>query len=112
MAADPVLLQWIAFLGASALGLGIAAVAALALWRAMTDERPLFLSELLALEGVDIGLGVRGAGARQFAIAARTCLQCTARARCEAWLASARREGYEAFCPNAGYIARMKPGPA
>lgn len=106
------LLQWIAFLGATALGLGIVAIAVLGLWRAMTDERPLLLSELLALEGVDMGLGVRGVGARQFAIAARTCMQCTARARCEAWLASNRRDGYEAFCPNAGYIAGMKRGSA
>ena len=108
MVADPVLLQSMAFFGATALGLGIVAVALLGVWQAVTDERPLLLSELLSLEGVDMGMRVKGTGARQFAIAARACMRCTARARCEAWLASPRRDGYEAFCPNAGYIAGMK----
>jgi hypothetical protein len=108
MPADPMLLQSIAILGATALGLGIAVVAGLGLWRAISDERPLLLSELLALEGVDMGVRVRGTGARQFALAARTCVQCTARGRCEEWLSARRADGYEAFCPNAGYIARMK----
>lgn len=108
MAADPMLLQSIAFFGATALGLGIAAVAVLGLWRAMTDERPLLLSELLAIEGVDMAGGVKGVGARQFAIAARACMQCTSRARCQEWLSVRRSNGYEAFCPNAGYVARLK----
>jgi hypothetical protein len=108
MAANPLLLEWIAFFGATALALGIAAIAALGLWRAMSDERPLLLSELLALEGVDMGERVQGAGARQFAVAARACMQCSARERCENALSRRRGEGYQAFCPNAGYIARMK----
>lgn len=108
MAADPALLQSIAIFGATALGLGIAVLAALTLWRAMTDERPLLLSELLTLEGVEMGARPRGAGGRQFALAARTCMECRARERCEAWLARPGSEGYQAFCPNAGYVARMK----
>jgi hypothetical protein len=112
MSADPLLLQSIAFFGATALGLGIAAIAVLGLWRAMTDERPLLLSDLLALEGIDMGRHVKGAGARQFALAARRCMHCTARERCEDWLAARSGDGYQAFCPNAGYIARMKDWPA
>lgn len=112
MTANPLLLESIAFFGATALGLGIAAVAALGLWRAMSDERPLLLSEILALEGVDMGRRVKGAGARQFAVAARACMQCSRRGRCEDWLSARHGEGYQAFCPNAGYIARMKAWPA
>ena|SRR5689334_3729156 len=108
MAADPALLQTIAFLGGSALICGIVLFAALGLWRAMTDERPLLLSELLALEGVDMAPRIRGVGAAQFGTAARKCMACAARARCEEWLGGRRDSPYQAFCPNAGYVQRMK----
>ncbi len=108
MAADPILLQSIAFFGATALGVGIVAVGVLGLWRAMTDERPLLLSQLLALQGVEMDRGLNGLGARQFAIAARRCMDCAARVRCEDSLSAGRRDGYDAFCPNAAYIAGMK----
>lgn len=112
MAANPMLLESIAFFGATALGLGILAIAMLGLWRAMTDERPLLISELLALEGVDFAAQARGVSARQFALAARKCMQCVARERCEEWLGTRRGASYQAFCPNAGYVARMKHEPA
>ena len=102
------LLQWIAFFGVAALGLGILAFAAVALWREMIDERPLLLAQLLAREHVEMSPHVSGVGARQFALAARRCMHCAARERCEDWLAQDRRSGYEAFCPNTGYIARLK----
>jgi hypothetical protein len=108
MAADALFLQSIAFFGAAMLGLVIAVVGAAALWRAIADERPLLLSELLALEGVDMGARVRGVGAREFALAARTCMRCTARERCTDWLSGQGTAGYQSFCPNAGYIERMK----
>ncbi len=108
MAANPLLLQWIAFFGATALGVTIIVLAALALWREMSEERPLLLAKVLAFEGVDLGDHVTGAGARQFALAARKCVHCGARGECEAWLAGRYAGGYEAFCPNAGYVARLK----
>lgn len=108
MAANPLLLQSIALLGASALAIGVVALVAFGLWRAMGDARPLFLSELIAFEGIDLDEQVRGAGAHQFALAARKCLQCAERARCESWLARKLPGGYESFCPNAAYIARLK----
>lgn len=77
-------------------------------WRAPSDERPLFLARLLAFEGVDMSEHVKGAGARQFALAARKCMRCAARAQCESWLARREAGGYEAFCPNAGYVSRLK----
>ena len=108
MAANPILLQSIAVLGATALALGIVALALLGMWRAMADERPLFLSELLAFEGIDMAERIRGTGARQFALAARKCMQCAERERCESWIARKLPGGYESFCPNTGYIERMK----
>ncbi len=50
MVADPLLLHWIALFGGTALGLGIGVVAVVALWRGVTDERPLLLSEVRASE--------------------------------------------------------------
>jgi hypothetical protein len=108
MAANPILLQSIAILGAAALALGFAALAGLAMWRAMSDARPLLLSDLLTFEGVDMAERIRGAGAHQFALAARKCMQCEERERCEAWIARRLPGGYESFCPNTGYIQRVK----
>ena len=104
MTANPALLASIAFFGATALGLGIVAIAAFSLWRAVADARRLLLAEVLVLEGVDLAQRVRGAGGREFALAARTCMECTARERCAEWLAERRRDGYPTFCPNARYI--------
>jgi hypothetical protein len=38
--------------------------------------------------------------------ATRRCVGCADKARCDAWLASHRREGFDAFCPNAAFILR------
>lgn len=108
MAANPLLLEWIAVFGATALGLGIVVLAARALWRAVTDERPLFLADVLRFQGIDMAMHVKGALARQFALAARRCMDCSERGQCEAWVARRSAGGYEAFCPNAGYVARLK----
>jgi hypothetical protein len=35
-------------------------------------------------------------------------MACAARARCEEWLGGRRDLPYQAFCPNAGYVQRMK----
>lgn len=42
------------------------------------------------------------------AVASRRCAGCRAKEQCRQWLASGRREGYETFCANAGFIERMK----
>ena len=38
--------------------------------------------------------------------ATRRCVACADKARCDAWLASHRRDGFDAFCPNAAFISR------
>jgi hypothetical protein len=37
----------------------------------------------------------------------RRCVGCAEAARCRSWLDAGRREGYDAFCPNAGYVERI-----
>jgi hypothetical protein len=110
MVANPLLLESLAVLGATALAFVIVALAAIGLWRAVCDERPLLLAEVLAFEGIDMGEHVTGAGARQFALAASKCMRCGAREPCEGWLAGRHAGGYEAFCPNARYVDRLKAG--
>jgi hypothetical protein len=42
-----------------------------------------------------------------FARAVRSCANCGAAAHCRSWLDSGAHTGYDEFCPNAGYVARM-----
>lgn len=42
--------------------------------------------------------------------ATRRCVACAEKARCDAWLASHRRDGFDAFCPNAAFISRHARG--
>jgi Family of unknown function (DUF6455) len=42
----------------------------------------------------------------EMARATRRCVACADKARCDAWLAAHRHEGFEAFCPNAAFISR------
>ena len=37
--------------------------------------------------------------------ATRRCVACADKSRCDAWLAAHQRKGFEAFCPNASFIA-------
>jgi len=46
----------------------------------------------------------------EVARATRRCVACADKARCDAWLASHQHKGYEAFCPNAGFIAHSARG--
>jgi hypothetical protein len=43
------------------------------------------------------------------ALATRRCVFCAAKAQCDAWLACGAREGFERFCPNAGFIEERSP---
>ncbi len=52
------------------------------------------------------------AAAQAAAHAFRNCAMCQAAEECERFLASGDREGFEAFCPNSGYILqRLRDAP-
>jgi len=72
-------------------------------WRMLHDDGRLRLRRLLARAGTS--LAAAPASDCEKARAARTCVACGEKARCDAWLASRRRDGYAAFCPNALRIA-------
>jgi hypothetical protein len=70
----------------------------------LRDDGRLRLRRMLARNGVR-----PAAAANEYLEAARAtrrCVACADKARCDAWLASHRREGFDAFCPNAAFISR------
>jgi hypothetical protein len=70
---------------------------------AINDPR-LRLVEMLGRRGAHLGGDIMEV--RNEALAVRRCVFCSAKAKCDAWLASGETQGFEAFCPNALYIAR------
>lgn len=73
-------------------------------WRMLHDDGRLRLRRMLARRGLT--LAAAPATDCEKARATRSCIACDDKARCDAWLASRRREGFAAFCPNAGLIER------
>lgn len=96
------------------LGLGFLVFAAFlyalinAAWRMLRDDGRLRLDQMLCRRGVKLALAGEHAP-YDAAMAARRCAGCADKARCDAWLATGQREGFEAFCPNADYIGRSAP---
>ena len=73
-------------------------------WRMLHDNGRLRLRRVLARNGV--AMAAAGASDYEMACATRRCVGCADKLQCDAWLATHRREGFEAFCPNADLIAR------
>ena len=100
-------LETVAFLGGGLVGAIALAAVFLALWRGAPDV-PVFLHAMLRRQGDDVARLATASGSRDFALAVNQCRCCNAAARCRAWLDSGKREGFDAFCANAGYVSRMR----
>ena len=72
------------------------------------DSSPLLLERMLRRQGDPVARLALAAGDRSFAQAIRRCARCTHVAQCSAWLQSGACDGYQAFCPNQGFVHRMK----
>ena len=102
-------LESIAIMGTAGIVLVVIGYIVLMTWRrGWSDSRPVLLGELLRSQGEGVARLAIAPGGHGFALAVRRCLDCEAKVQCRAWLDSGKREGYEAFCPNAGFVARMK----
>jgi len=100
------------------IGAGIAGIAALvaiawlarAAWTAVMNQNHLdLMARMLARQGVEIPAEstlAAEAGGR----AVLRCTMCSETARCERFLATDDKEGFEAFCPNAGFIRAVRRG--
>lgn len=71
-------------------------------------DAPVFLYPMLQKQSSEAAHLATAAGGRDFALAVKQCLRCNAASRCSTWLESAGSQGFEAFCPNAGYVSRMR----
>jgi len=99
----------IAALGGGLLVLLIATCIVLTLWsQGFGDASPVLLGEMLRRQGDEVARLALASGDRSFAVALRQCTRCNEAAQCRAWLYSGAREGYQTFCPNAGYVHRVK----
>ena len=107
------LLGSIAFMAAAAIMVGLAGYLAFAtLWRLAHEPAPGTLGAMLAREGVDWSRLACAASVEEFALGLNRCAECSAKAECAEWLASARHEGYQRFCPNAAFVERVKKAAA
>ena len=73
----------------------------------MRSARPLPLGAMLLRQGANF-LELGSLQGREFERALRRCMSCGSAARCSAWLAEGGRDGYDVFCPNAGFIEDLK----
>ncbi len=102
------------FLASVALASAIAiasftAVCVVLAWRhGIGDERPVLIENMLRRQGDRVAYLAVAAGGHDFAVAVKQCVACRQVARCSAWLASGAVDGFESFCPNAGFIQRTK----
>ena len=72
------------------------------------DGRPVLIDRLLRRQGERVAYRAIAAGGRDFTRAVEQCMACQRAAECRAWLLSGASEGYESFCPNTGFIQRVK----
>lgn len=76
--------------------------------RGLEGESDLLLGDMLRRQGIILFPAPGRDSALAFAQAVRRCASCGATKACRAFLESGRREGYEEFCANAAFIARLK----
>jgi hypothetical protein len=92
-------------------GLVLGAIAysiAITFRRMLHDDGRLRLRRVLARQGMS--LAAAPASDCEKALAARACVACGEKSRCDAWLASRRRAGFAVFCPNAERIGHWSRG--
>jgi hypothetical protein len=88
----------------------LAGYASVLLWqRALGEVHPLLLGRMLARQGGPqlARSAMLGDGAA-FATAVRRCVSCPSTKTCGQWLDAGGRAGHAEFCPNAGFIERLK----
>ena len=102
------LLGSMAIMGATLLALFIGFCIVAVLWsEGFGDSSPVLLERMLRRQGDDVARLALATGDRSFAQALRQCERCGQAAQCRAWLHSGARDGYQTFCPNAGFVHRM-----
>lgn len=94
-------------LGILVFGVFLYALASTA-WRMLHADGGLRLEQVLGRRGAELAFAGEHTPC-DAAVVARRCAACAGKPVCDAWLASGRRDGFEAFCPNADFIGRCTP---
>ena len=100
-------IESIAILGGTFLLVVLIGAVVMVQWRGL-PAGPLPLYEMLVRQSPRAAGMAIASGNRDFALAVRQCVTCSARTQCRAWLDSGRSDGFDEFCANAGYVARMR----
>jgi hypothetical protein len=74
----------------------------------VSRQQALLFGDMLSRQGASVLRLAISSGGRQFLVAMRQCATCPSFARCQSWLESGAAEGYETFCPNAGFVSHLK----
>ena len=99
-------LETLAILGGTLLAVIAVAAVVAAQWRNL-PEGPVPLYEMLRRQSNEAAGLALASGSRDFAVALKRCVGCSAREECRSWLDSGRREGFDKFCANASYVSAM-----
>jgi ribosomal protein S12 methylthiotransferase accessory factor YcaO len=102
------LLTSIAVMSSGLLALVIAVLVIAAVFSQSGGSQPLLLDQVLRRQSDALAHRAIASGGHDFVVAVQRCLACTEAAQCRAWLSSGARDGYQQFCPNTGFIERMK----
>jgi hypothetical protein len=100
-------LETVGFLGGALFVVIVVAAVFMASW-SHASGGPVLLYEMLRRQGDDVARFATASGSRDFALAVNQCVRCASTARCRAFLDSRRRDGFDAFCGNASYVANMR----
>ncbi|MEW5707780.1 MAG: DUF6455 family protein [Pseudomonadota bacterium] len=87
-----------------------AAALAMAAWRRLAPRERLRFARMVERSGVALSTLGRPGTLWEVSQAVRTCVRCPHGSRCQAWLDAGQRDGFDAFCPNAGQIRRIARG--
>jgi hypothetical protein len=100
-------IESVAILGGTFLVVLVIGAVVMAEWRGLPSG-PLPLYEMLVRQSPRAASMALASGSRDFALAVRQCVTCDARNPCRVWLASGKRDGFDGFCANSGYVTRMR----
>jgi hypothetical protein len=84
----------------------VIAVLLLGLWLPASRDDSVLLDQVLRRQGDSVA--ARAFMRRDYAAALQRCSTCSQAAQCRAWTRTRARDGYQYFCPNRGFIDRVK----
>jgi hypothetical protein len=79
-------------------------------WQQRQDDGRLRLRDMMRARGAFLPHPLTRLAAQDVVAATQRCLACRDTPLCDRHLAAGTTQGYELFCPNSGYIERLRHG--